>query len=311
MCKVFKRHISMHSASISASELLPLSDDCPTPSINLRILVSAKEAGCLIGQGGAVIHSIKEETHTRAGISKLNPGSQERILTISGGLDNVADALTRFCKILSASSANNLFSYSYFPLKRLTQTPIVPGTTSLLRLIIPNAQMGTLIGSKGARIKKIQSSFNVLMVASNSFLPGSNEREVEIQGAVENIQEALGTILRCLLEDVSSVGITYYVPMGTNSSSEPVLKNISTTSITVPNNIVGALIGKSGARISGVRKLSGASIAVLDGSDDDSRTFTIKGDSHAVEKAKSLLLQNVDRELQRRNSGDRSSESDG
>lgn len=303
----------MHPASTSASELLPLVDDSPILSINLRILVSAKEAGCLIGQSGAVIHSIREETQTRAGISKLNPGSQERILTISGGIDNVADALTRFCKILSESTANNLFSYSYFPLKRLTQTPIVPGTTSLLRFIVSNAQMGTLIGSKGARIKKIQSEFNILMIASNSFLPGSNERVVEIQGAVENIQEALGTILRCLLEDVSSVGITYYVPLGLKSSGEQDTKNITTAAITVPNNIVGALIGKSGARISGVRKLSRASIAVSDGTDDDSRIFTIKGDSHAVEKAKSLMLQNVDRELQRRNgsSGEQSSKSDG
>lgn len=284
-------------------EILPLLEENSGLSINLRILVSPKEAGCLIGQNGSVINNIREETQTKAGISKLNPGSQERILTISGSLDNVADALSRFCRLLAESPANNQFTYSFFPLKRLLQSTLEPGQTSLLRLIVPNSQMGTLIGAKGARIKKIQGDFNVLVIASNSFLPGSNERIVEIQGSVDNIQDALRTIQRCLLEDVSSVGTTFYVPQGSSSQMEQPQKNISTTTISIPNHIVGALIGKNGARISGVRKVSGASIAVSDGTDEVTRLFTIKGDTRAVEKAKSLLLQNVDREMQRRNSG--------
>lgn len=298
---VAKTHLENNN--ISDDELLPLLEENSGPSINLRILVSAKEAGCLIGQNGSVINSIREETQTRAGISKLNPGSQERILTISGSLDNVADALSRFCRLLADSPANNQFAYSFFPLKRLLQSPIEPGESSLLRLIIPNSQMGTLIGARGARIKKIQSGFNVLVIASNSFLPGSNERIVEIQGSVDSIQDALRTIQRCLLEDVSSVGTTYYVPQGTPTQLEQSQKNVSTTTISIPNHIVGALIGKNGARISGVRKVSGASIAISDGTDESTRLFTIKGDTRAVEKAKSLLLQNVDREMQRRNSG--------
>lgn len=298
---VARTHIENNSSS--DDDILPLLEKNADLSINLRILISPKEAGCLIGQNGTVINNIRENTQTKAGISKLNPGSQERILTISGSLDNVADALSRFCRLLAESPANNQFTYSFFPLKRLLQSAIKPGQTSLLRLIVPNSQMGTLIGAKGARIKKIQSSFNILVIASNSFLPGSNERIVEVQGSVDNIQDALRTIQRCLLEDVSSVGTTYYVPQGSTAQPEQSQMNISTTTISIPNHIVGALIGKNGARISGVRKVSGASIAVSDGTDDATRLFTIKGYARAVEKAKSLLLQNVDREMQRRNSG--------
>lgn len=286
---------------ISERGILPLTERNSNVSINLRILLSAKEAGCLIGQNGTVIDGIREDTVTKAGISKLNPGSLERILTISGLLDNVADALTRFCRLLVESPANNQFVHAYFPLKRLLQASISVGDTALLRLIIPNAQIGTLIGSKGARIKKIQSDHQVLMIASNSFLPGSNERTVEIQGSIHNFYDALRTILRCLLEDVSSVGTIYYVPQESSVSSESEGNGICTTTITASNHIVGALIGKNGARISGVRKVSGASIAVSENTSEDERIFTIKGDSRAVEKAQSLLLQNVERELLKRN----------
>lgn len=297
----------MESTSASKSllshetEILPLAEDNGSLSINLRILVSAKEAGCLIGQSGIVINTIREETQTRSGISKLNPGSQERILTISGFLDNVADALTRFCRLLAESPANNQFSYSHFPLKRLLQNPLIPGQTTLLRLIIPNTQMGTLIGAKGARIKRIQGNHEVLVIASNSFLPGSNERIVEIEGSVDKIYEALCTIQRCLMEDVSSVGTIYYVPQGSGLQMDQTLSNAYTSTISVPNYVVGALIGKNGTRISGIRKISGASITVTEDNDDEMRLFTIKGDSRSVEKAKSLLLQNLDREMQRRN----------
>ena len=75
--------------------------------------------------------------------------------------------------------------------------------------------MGTLIGSKGARIQQLQNNFNISMIASKSFLPGSNERLVELQGTVDDLYDSLRIISRCLIEDFSSiVGTTYYVPRG-------------------------------------------------------------------------------------------------
>ena len=53
-------------------------------------------------------------------------------------------------------------------LKQLSSTPNTEETT-ILRLLIPNSQMGTLIGSKGARIQQLQNNFNISMIASKSF----------------------------------------------------------------------------------------------------------------------------------------------
>ncbi|RLV89120.1 RNA-binding protein rnc1 [Spathaspora sp. JA1] len=286
--------------------------------INVRVLVSAKEAGCLIGQNGQVIDSIRAETNTKAGISKLQPGSHERILTVSGKLDSCAKALSYFAQALCNSAIE---TYNYFPLKQLSANPCIENETTILRLLVPNAQMGTLIGSKGLRIQQIQSNYHISMIASKSFLPGSNERLVELQGTVNDLYDALRIIARCLIEDISALGNTnYYVPRGHHSqyngggsngdnSSTPTngrnfprrSSNITTTSLSFPNDIVGALIGKNGSRIQGVRKVSGATIGIseeVEGKDE--RIFTISGSPHAVEKAKGLLYHNLQREEQRR-----------
>lgn len=278
--------------------------------INYRVLVSAKEAGCLIGTNGQVIDSIRGETNTKAGISRLVPGSHERILTVSGKLDDCAKALSYFAQALVNA---NIESYNYFPLKQLSGTPNTEETT-ILRLLIPNTQMGTLIGSKGARIQQIQSKYNISMIASKSFLPGSNERLVELQGSVDDLYDSLRVISRCLMEDFSSiVGVSYYVPRGSNSSNNNSNSSSSTgglssgsggtntkkATLTFPNDIVGALIGKQGARINGVRKITGATISISDGGEDE-RIFTITGSSQAVDKAKQMIYQNYKREEERR-----------
>lgn len=285
-----------------AEEILPSLDDGSTTLINYRVLISAKESGCLIGQNGRVIDSIREETNTKAGISKLLPGSHERILTVSGTLDNCAKALSFFAQALCNASLqqNDLNNYSYFPLKQLSLTKNVPGETTILRLLIPNNQMGTILGSKGKRIQEIQSKYNISVIASKSFLPNSSERLVELQGTVDNLYDSLRVISRCLIEDFSSiVGTNYYTPsVRTNSTNT---NNKVTTTLSFNNDIVGALIGKNGSRIQGVRKISGASIGISDEVEGkNERIFTITGSSYNVEKAKNLLYHNLEREEQRR-----------
>ncbi|CAK7913067.1 heterogeneous nuclear rnp K-like protein 2 [[Candida] anglica] len=328
-----------------SSSTLPSLDDNSSASalINYRVLVSAKEAGCLIGQNGTVINSIREVTNTKAGISKLQNGSHERILTVSGTLDDCSKALSYFAQALCNASAENLLSYNFFPLKQLSSIACVEGKTTVLRLLVPNAQMGTLIGSKGLRIQQLQSQFDISMIASKSFLPNSNERLVELQGSVDNLYDSLRVISRCLIEDFSSiVGTNYYTPRGfkringnvggvsnisgvsggsvgvsnasntstfastTNSSStnhneSSSGRSLVTDKVPFPNEIVGALIGKNGSRIQGVRKVSGATIGISDEVEgQNERVFTISGTSHAVEKAKGLLYHNLEREEARR-----------
>lgn len=61
--------------------------------------------------------------------------------------------------------------------------------------------MGTVIGRQGLKIKHIQDTSGVRMVASKEMLPSSTERIVEVQGTVQGIEVAVEEIGRCLVED--------------------------------------------------------------------------------------------------------------
>lgn len=61
--------------------------------------------------------------------------------------------------------------------------------------------MGTIIGRQGLKIKQIQDSSGVRMVAQKEMLPQSTERIVEVQGAPSGIEKAVWEIGKCLIDD--------------------------------------------------------------------------------------------------------------
>jgi heterogeneous nuclear rnp K-like protein 2 len=73
--------------------------------------------------------------------------------------------------------------------------------------------MGTIIGKQGSRIKSLQSEYGVKITASKDFLYDSTERLVEVQGTPDQIEQVLGVLSRCLLEDWhNGTGTSFYVP---------------------------------------------------------------------------------------------------
>lgn len=70
-----------------------------------------------------------------------------------------------------------------------------------IKLLISHNQMGTIIGRHGLKIKHIQDSSGVRMVAQKEMLPQSTERIVEVQGTPEGLQTAIWEICKCLIDD--------------------------------------------------------------------------------------------------------------
>jgi len=56
----------------------------------LRALVSTKDAGVIIGKGGKNVAELREQTGVKAGVSKVVPGVHERVLTVVGPAESVA-----------------------------------------------------------------------------------------------------------------------------------------------------------------------------------------------------------------------------
>ena len=59
-------------------------------TLTLRALVSTKEAGVIIGKGGANVADLREKSGVKAGVSKVIQGVHDRVLTVSGSLEGVA-----------------------------------------------------------------------------------------------------------------------------------------------------------------------------------------------------------------------------
>lgn len=207
--------------------------------------------------------------------------------------------------------------------------------------------MGTVIGRQGLKIKQIQDSSGVRMVAQKEMLPQSTERIVEVTGTPEGLQKAVWEISKCLIDDEQrGYGTVLYNPVmraqaggspignGTNFGGRSFARTgsgadfadapyrrappadlnrpppthtedgeeLQTQNISIPSDMVGCIIGRGGAKISDIRRSSGARISIAKAPHDDTgeRMFTITGSAAANEKALYLLYENLESEKMRR-----------
>ncbi|KAH9898892.1 hypothetical protein F4778DRAFT_792295 [Xylariomycetidae sp. FL2044] len=171
--------------------------------LTLRAIVSSKEAGVIIGKGGKNVADLRDETGVKAGVSKVVQGVHDRVLTITGGCDAISRAYAIVARaLLEGAPAMGMGGV------------IQSNGTHPIKLLISHNQMGTIIGRQGLKIKHIQDSSGVRMVAQKEMLPQSTERIVEVQGTPEGIQRAIWEICKCLVDDWQrGTGTVLYNPV--------------------------------------------------------------------------------------------------
>ncbi|SPO28770.1 related to poly(rC)-binding protein 3 [Ustilago trichophora] len=178
----------------------------PNATLLVRALVSTKEAGIIIGKGGANVAELREQTGVKAGVSKVVPGVHDRVLSVTGTLVGISDAFALIAKTILENPLNAPVQADGTPAEATAQTTSV-------RLLISHNLMGTVIGRQGLKIKHIQDLSGARMVASKEMLPQSTERVVEVQGSVEAIRVAIHEIAKCLAEDWDrSQNVVLYQP---------------------------------------------------------------------------------------------------
>ncbi|KAI9494845.1 cytoplasmic protein [Zychaea mexicana] len=312
--------------------------------LTLRALVSTKEAGVIIGKAGKNVAELRDSTGVKAGVSKVIQGVHDRVLTVSGSLEGVAKAYS----LIAQTLLDNPISPATPP-----TSPISPsssnngsgGVMATIRLLISHNLMGTVIGRQGAKIKHIQDTSGVRMIASKTLLPQSTERVVEVRGTVEGVNLAILEIGQCLIDDKErAYGTILYNPTKVDTAQQQQQQqqqpqsrrtsitrtgngtdfsdyqqprrtsissqqqnflnnpNVRTQHISIPSDMVGCIIGKGGAKISEIRRLSGSriSIAKLPHDESGERMFSITGPSEANERALYLLYGQLENEKERR-----------
>ncbi|KAI8979503.1 hypothetical protein BDF20DRAFT_869958 [Mycotypha africana] len=151
---------------------------------------------------------MRELTGVKAGVSKVVQGVPDRVLTVSGTLEGVAQAYGYIAQTLLDNPITPLSVMQQHQHQQSNAT-----TVTTVRLLISHNLMGTVIGRQGAKIKHIQDTTGVRMMASKTLLSQSTERVVEVKGTVDAIHKAIAEIGYCLIEDKDrSYGTILYNP---------------------------------------------------------------------------------------------------
>jgi poly(rC)-binding protein 2/3/4 len=146
--------------------------------LTLRALVGTKEAGIIIGKQGANIKSIRESSNARVVVSEHMQGVPERIVSVTGAVDEVAKAYAQVARNLNQGDL------------RGNSADAVESTPLTVRFLLPHSRMGAVIGKGGARIKEIQEESNARLAATATPLPHSQDRILEMIGVPDAIHIA-------------------------------------------------------------------------------------------------------------------------
>jgi len=138
-------------------------------------------------------------------------------------------------------------------------------------LITNNDEAARLIGSRGSTVTKLRQDFKEIKLKIGSIVPGVDEQIVEVGGSIERVNELLMKIAEITIEP--------------RSNNNPLLTFL------VHNT--GGLIGTRGARVTDIRKESGATIKIADDPlPMSSQTpVTVSGSFESVEKASRKILE--------------------
>lgn len=156
-----------------------------------------------------------------------------------------------------------------------------------LKILVPNAVAGAIIGKGGETIARVQSEAGakLKMSKSNNFYPGTTERVCLITGPFEAVRKVHNFIMEKIREkpELNPKYEDYRGPFERHQQVK----------ILVPNSTAGMIIGKGGNFIKQIKSESGASVQISQnqkGTYIPERCVTVAGDVDANRNAVEMIL---------------------
>ncbi|CAF4811967.1 poly(rC)-binding protein 3 isoform X2 [Pieris rapae] len=243
--------------------------------ITLRLIVPASQCGSLIGKGGSKIKEIRDVTGANIQVaSEMLPNSTERAVTISGTCDAITQCIYHICCVMLESPPKGA-TIPYRPKPNVAGPVILAGGQAYTiqgNYAVPAQDMGGLGKSPLAGLAAL---------GLGGLAPGN-------AGGLN--PAALAALAGSQLRT-------------SNQGRNQPATNQQSHEMTVPNELIGCIIGKGGTKIAEIRQISGAMIRISNceeregGSTD--RTITITGNPDSVALAQYLINMSV--ELQKAN----------
>ena len=172
-----------------------------TDKMRVKFLVPIYTAGAIIGEKGAEIKKLKEETSAQVHISEVNeffPGTRERVVLCSGSFTSVLEVFKRI---------NHKLRHEELPDKKGTltqrQSDYAEKRRTIMKVLVPASIAGQVVGKKGETVKKIQDdcSVKIDVTPNHKAIFNLNERAVDVTGEEESVNGVGARLLTMLSED--------------------------------------------------------------------------------------------------------------
>uniref|UniRef100_A0A8C6KXI6 Poly(rC) binding protein 3 n=1 Tax=Nothobranchius furzeri TaxID=105023 RepID=A0A8C6KXI6_NOTFU len=266
-------------------------------TLTIRLLMHGKEVGSIIGKKGETVKKMRDESGARINISEGN--CPERIVTITGPTDTIFKAFAMIAYKFEEDIINSM-----------SNSPATSKPPVTLRLVVPASQCGSLIGKGGSKIKEMRESTGAQVQVAGDMLPNSTERAVTISGTPEAIIQCVKQICVVMLESPPKGATIPYRPKpastpvifsGGQVSAEQAITVVtvsgldssppaSTHELTIPNDLIGCIIGRQGTKINEIRQMSGAQIKIANAMEGSAeRQITITGTPANISLAQYLI----------------------
>nr|XP_056712038.1 poly(rC)-binding protein 3 isoform X3 [Euleptes europaea] len=239
------------------------------PPVTLRLVVPASQCGSLIGKGGSKIKEIRESTGAQVQVAgDMLPNSTERAVTISGTPDAIIQCVKQICVVMLEVQSVTMGS----PPKGAT-IPYRPKPAS------------TPVIFAGGQVRAdplAASTANLSLLLQHQPLPAYT-----IQGQYAIPHPDLTKLHQLAMQQ------TPFTPLGQTTPAFPGLDAsppASTHELTIPNDLIGCIIGRQGTKINEIRQMSGAQIKIANATEGSSeRQITITGTPANISLAQYLI----------------------
>lgn len=155
----------------------------------LKQLIPSTMAGVILGKGGDTINKLQTETATNIKMSKSGdfyPGTLDRVCLITGPAGNVR-------------LVHNMIW------ERIRERYEKSGEDMKVKLVVPNATVGMIIGKGGCYVKQIKDETGAyVQISQKAQETMLAERVVTVAGTKDQIQLAFEMVFKMIVEDPQS-----------------------------------------------------------------------------------------------------------
>jgi predicted RNA-binding protein YlqC (UPF0109 family) len=302
--------------------------DTPSVTLTIRLIMQGKEVGSIIGKNGETVKKFRAESKARINIS--DSSCQERIVTITGSPESINMAFSLITNkfelalqdlatnpnnnssagapkppvtlrlIVPASQCGSLIGKAGCKIKDIRETTGASIQVASEMLPSSTERAVTISGTPDAITKAVHHVCCVMLEsppkgATIPYRPKPSSTPIIFAGG--QLSKLQQYAMQHSTTPFTIPGQSHF-PAGAiqqynaaAANNVPVAAaNQQTHEITIPNSVIGCVIGRQGSKIQEIRQLSGANIKINDakeGSPD--RVVTISGQTECIAFAQYLI----------------------